>query len=201
MTDSEWYNVYTILMCFVLPVFIMSTSYSLLFRTAMKRSHLNMRSNKNLQASWSSQLKTIVTLLIVTGLFVVAWAPFFTYIALARYLPSALPTSIQGKTHLWRFVKWMHYCNSSLNPFVYAYRNKEFNYSFKMIFHACIKCKRCDEVNRQLKSSRRNLGIRQHTRDGHSFTQTTAIHTMSRRESVRLNDANQNEIPLHVIGE
>lgn len=147
VTDGDWYNVYTILVCFVLPVLIMTTSYTLLFRTAMRRTRLNVRSTKNQQVSWSSQRKTIITLLIVTGLFVIAWSPFFIYLALARYLPQALPSSVEGQTQLWRFVKWMHYSNSCLNPFVYSYRNREFNFSFKMIIHACIKCKRFEEVS------------------------------------------------------
>ena len=147
VTDGDWYNVYTILVCFVLPVFIMTTSYSLLFRTAMRRTRLSVRSSKNQQVSWSSQRKTIITLLIVTGLFVIAWSPFFIYLALDRYLPQALPSTMEGRTHLWRFVKWMHYSNSCLNPFIYSYRNREFNYSFKMILRACIKCKRFEEVS------------------------------------------------------
>lgn len=218
VTKAEWYNVYALLVCFVLPVLIMITSYALLFRTARKRSRLPVRSSKNLQGSWSSQLKTIVTLLIVTGLFVVAWSPFFIFIALARYLPGALPTSVEGLTHLWRFVKWMHYSNSSLNPFVYAYRNREFNYSFKMILKACVKCQSCDEVNRQLKRPN-HLGLRRHTREGTSFSQMQLQcnqisrreslpdgHSMSSRkaaESIRLNDAviNEKEIQLSIIVE
>ena len=147
VTGGDWYNVYTILVCFVLPVLIMITSYSLLFRTAMKRTRMSMRSSKNQQVSWSSQRKTIITLMIVTGLFVIAWSPFFIYLALNSYLPEALPSTMEGRTHLWRFVKWMHYSNSCLNPFVYSYRNREFNYSFKMILRACIKCKRFEEVS------------------------------------------------------
>ncbi|XP_046849417.1 octopamine receptor 1-like isoform X2 [Xenia sp. Carnegie-2017] len=151
VTGGDWYNIYTLLVCFVLPVFIMITSYTLLFRTAVKRKDLSFRSTKNQQVTWSSQKKTIKTLLIVTGLFVVAWAPFFVYIALVRYLPSALPSNLEDRTRLWRFVKWMHYINSSLNPFVYSCRNKEFNISFKVLFWALVKCKSFKEVNRQFK--------------------------------------------------
>ena len=83
---------YTILVCSVLPVLIMTTSCALLFRTAMKRSGLDVRYNRNLQPSCTSQLKTITTLLIVTGLFVAAWCSFFVYIILTSYLPEHLPS-------------------------------------------------------------------------------------------------------------
>ena len=180
VTSAEWYNIYTILVCFVLPVLTMNTAYTLLFKTAMKRSRLSVRSNRNLQASWSSQAKTITTLLIVTGLFIAAWFPFFLYITLARYLPEHLPSSIEGKTRLWRFVKWMHYGNSAINPFVYAFRNREFSSTFKMILYACIKRKRFEEVYRQFKRS----NLRRHTREEMSFSQSFYPQS-SRRESCK----------------
>ena len=91
---------YTILVCSVLPVLIMTTSWTLLFRTAMKRSGLDVRYNRNLQPSCTSQLKTITTLLIVTGLFVAAWCSFFVYIILTSYLPEHLPSSIRRQDTL-----------------------------------------------------------------------------------------------------
>ena len=188
----------------------MTTSYALLFRAAMKRSQLKVRPNWNLQASWSSQLKTILTLLIVTCIFVTAWSPFFVYIILARYLPEHVPSSIEGRTHMWHFVKWMHYGNSSVNPFVYAFRKKEFSCTFKLIFRACIKRKRFEEVYRQFKRS----NLRWHTNEEMSFSQSfcpqssrseswkeESNRSSRKTESIPLNMVAPNEVRLNITKE
>ena len=145
LTDGYWYNFYILSVCFLLPIIVMAISNSILFYAATKRSRIT--ANKNEQISWLSRRKTIITLLVITGLFVTTWSPFFVYMVLARFLPQALPSTMKGRTHLWWFVKWMHYVNSCVNPFVYAYRNKKFNFSFKTICYAWIKCKGFKQVS------------------------------------------------------
>ena len=145
LTEGDWYNFYLLVVCFVLPIIVMATSYSILFHAATK--NCPPTANRNEKIRWSSRRKTIITLLVVTCLFVIAWSPFFMYLTLARFLPQALPSSMKGQTYLWLFVKWMHYSNSCINPFVYAYRNKTFNFSFKTICYACIKCKGFKQVS------------------------------------------------------
>ena len=145
LTDGYWYNFYILSVCFLLPIYVMAISYSILFYAATKRCRIT--ANKNEQISWLSRRKTIITLLVITGLFVTAWSPFFVYMGLASFLPHALPSTMKGRTHLSWFVKWMHYANSCVNPFVYAYRHKTFNFSFKTICYAWIKCKGFKQVS------------------------------------------------------
>ena len=132
------FKIYITLVCLVFPTLIITVSYILLFRAKIKRSHLSTVIKKGMKINWSNQTNAIMTLIIITGLFFVAWSPFFTWQALTFFYPRQQ-----------RLIKWIHYCNSALNPFVYAYRNKNFKQSFKVIIHACWKCKRFSEVNRE----------------------------------------------------
>ena len=143
------FKIYITLVCLVFPTLIITVSYILLFRAKIKRSHLSTVIKKGMKINWSNQTNAIMTLIIITGLFFVAWSPFFTWQALTFFYPSVLPSSLAILIRLGRLIKWIHYCNSALNPFVYAYRNKNFKQSFKVIIHACWKCKRFSEVNRE----------------------------------------------------
>ncbi|KAM9841105.1 5-hydroxytryptamine receptor 1A-beta [Aulostomus maculatus] len=79
--------------------------------------------------------KTVKTLGIIMGTFILCWLPFFI-VALVMpfckescYMPSWLESVIS----------WLGYSNSLLNPIIYAYFNKDFQGAFKKI----IKCHFC----------------------------------------------------------
>uniref|UniRef100_A0A3B5L8L9 G-protein coupled receptors family 1 profile domain-containing protein n=1 Tax=Xiphophorus couchianus TaxID=32473 RepID=A0A3B5L8L9_9TELE len=79
--------------------------------------------------------KTVKTLGIIMGTFILCWLPFFI-VALVMpfcrescYMPGWLEAVIN----------WLGYSNSLLNPIIYAYFNKDFQSAFKKI----IKCHFC----------------------------------------------------------
>ncbi|XP_029372094.1 5-hydroxytryptamine (serotonin) receptor 1A b [Echeneis naucrates] len=79
--------------------------------------------------------KTVKTLGIIMGTFILCWLPFFI-VALVKpfcqescYMPRWLEDVIN----------WLGYSNSLLNPIIYAYFNKDFQSAFKKI----IKCHFC----------------------------------------------------------
>ncbi|XP_031711656.1 5-hydroxytryptamine (serotonin) receptor 1A b [Anarrhichthys ocellatus] len=79
--------------------------------------------------------KTVKTLGIIMGTFILCWLPFFI---VALVMPFC-----QGSCYMPRWledvINWLGYSNSLLNPIIYAYFNKDFQSAFKKI----IKCHFC----------------------------------------------------------
>uniref|UniRef100_A0A8C2DXQ3 Alpha-2A adrenergic receptor n=1 Tax=Cyprinus carpio TaxID=7962 RepID=A0A8C2DXQ3_CYPCA len=66
-------------------------------------------------------------LAVVIGVFVICWFPFFFTYTLTAFCKSCVPET------LFKFFFWFGYCNSSLNPIIYASFNNDFRRSFKKI--------------------------------------------------------------------
>lgn len=68
------------------------------------------------------------TLGLVIGGFVMCWLPFFVIATLAPFCPQCYVPKV-----LRSFVLWLGYCNSLINPAIYAIWDKSFRRSFKRI--------------------------------------------------------------------
>ncbi|KAM6965498.1 5-hydroxytryptamine (serotonin) receptor 1A a [Aplochiton taeniatus] len=77
--------------------------------------------------------KTVKTLGIIMGTFILCWLPFFI---VALVLPFCAESCFMPDW-LGAVINWLGYSNSLLNPIIYAYFNKDFQSAFKKI----IKCK------------------------------------------------------------
>ncbi|KFV62653.1 5-hydroxytryptamine receptor 1A, partial [Dryobates pubescens] len=83
----------------------------------------------------SRERKTVKTLGIIMGTFILCWLPFFI---VALVLPFC-DSKCYMPEWLGAVINWLGYSNSLLNPIIYAYFNKDFQSAFKKI----IKCKFC----------------------------------------------------------
>ncbi|KAM9100309.1 5-hydroxytryptamine receptor 1A [Sarcophilus harrisii] len=79
--------------------------------------------------------KTVKTLGIIMGTFILCWLPFFIVALVLPFCESSchMPNSLGA------IINWLGYSNSLLNPIIYAYFNKDFQSAFKKI----IRCKFC----------------------------------------------------------
>lgn len=77
--------------------------------------------------------KAFRTLLIITGVFVTCWLPFFIIATLVPFC-----TSCHVPDMLIRFVTWLGYFNCMLNPIIYTI----FSPDFRMAFKSLLSCKR-----------------------------------------------------------
>ncbi|XP_030637658.1 5-hydroxytryptamine (serotonin) receptor 1A a [Chanos chanos] len=95
------------------------------------------RNEKNTEAKRKMALarerKTVKTLGIIMGTFILCWLPFFI---VALVLPFC-KNSCYMPDWLHAVINWLGYSNSLLNPVIYAYFNKDFQSAFKKI----AKCK------------------------------------------------------------
>lgn len=82
-----------------------------------------------------------------------AWLPLFTLTMLATLNPEALPSPTTF-ARLLHFVKWMHYSSSSLNPFLYSYRNPDMRRTIIVLLRRIVlRGPGVDEVFRERSSS------------------------------------------------
>ncbi|XP_034459194.1 5-hydroxytryptamine (serotonin) receptor 1A b [Hippoglossus hippoglossus] len=79
--------------------------------------------------------KTVKTLGIIMGTFILCWLPFFIVALVKPFCPDScyMPRWLED------VINWLGYSNSLLNPIIYAYFNKDFQSAFKKI----IKCHFC----------------------------------------------------------
>ncbi|GJQ83396.1 hypothetical protein Trydic_g18175 [Trypoxylus dichotomus] len=83
--------------------------------------------------------KAARTLGIIMGTFILCWLPFFSW-----YVITSLCTSCDNPDILVSIVFWIGYFNSTLNPVIYAYFNREFREAFKntLEYLFCTLCRR-----------------------------------------------------------
>lgn len=79
--------------------------------------------------------KTVKTLGIIMGTFILCWLPFFIVALIMPFCQDScyMPHWLKD------VINWLGYSNSLLNPIIYAYFNKDFQSAFKKI----IKCHFC----------------------------------------------------------
>ncbi|XP_044513658.1 5-hydroxytryptamine receptor 1A [Gracilinanus agilis] len=97
------------------------------------------KNERNIEAKRKMALarerKTVKTLGIIMGTFILCWLPFFIVALVLPFCESSchMPDSLGA------IINWLGYSNSLLNPVIYAYFNKDFQSAFKKI----VRCKFC----------------------------------------------------------
>ncbi|KAJ8961063.1 hypothetical protein NQ314_005993 [Rhamnusium bicolor] len=82
------------------------------------------------------ETKAAKTLGIIVGGFIFCWLPFFT-----MYLVRAFCSGCIHKV-VFSVLFWLGYCNSAINPLIYALFSKDFRFAFKRIICKCFCNKR-----------------------------------------------------------
>ena len=120
---------------FLGPLVIISSMYAGIFRIAISLSRHTPGSDRTCRTSCreksklKKEIKVAMTLTVVSGFFFLAWLPFYSLLMIAVYCPQCLPAR-RDLQRLVEIVKWMHYSNSAVNPFIYAFRDKEMKREF-----------------------------------------------------------------------
>lgn len=80
------------------------------------------------------ETKAAKTLAIIVGGFIFCWLPFFTMYLVRAFCAECIHPIV------FSVLFWLGYCNSAINPLIYALFSKDFRFAFKKIICKCF-CK------------------------------------------------------------
>lgn len=122
------------------------------------------------------ETKAAKTLGIIVGGFILCWMPFFTMYVVRAFCPDRIPPL------LFSILFWLGYCNSAINPCIYAMFSKDFRFAFKMIVCRCL-CTRQSHA-----CHGRGRSIHRHHRDSqrHVLSSSVASSAFTTTGKVRL---------------
>ncbi|CAK9796547.1 5-hydroxytryptamine receptor 1 [Anthophora plagiata] len=131
------------------PIPSSSTTTTPPMTSTKSKNHLNSTCSisssphqKKLRFHLAKERKASTTLGIIMSAFVICWLPFFVLALVRPFLknPDAIPAFLSS------WFLWLGYCNSLLNPIIYATLNKDFRKPFREILYF-----RCNNLNRMMR--------------------------------------------------
>lgn len=165
----------------------------MLRRTSNTSEHQQTRPNKkmgkrNIKAQvkrFRMETKAAKTLAIIVGLFIFCWLPFFTMYIIRPFCQDCIDPL------LFSVLFWLGYCNSAVNPMIYALFSKDFRFAFKRIICKCF----CSGKSINLKTSRRGsdmsaIRIRARTP---SITPSAANHSFGDESELHHSEMSSND--------
>lgn len=78
------------------------------------------------------ETKAAKTLAIIVGGFIFCWLPFFTMYVVRSFCEQCI------QPLMFSVLFWLGYCNSAINPLIYALFSNEFRIAFKRILFRCV---------------------------------------------------------------
>lgn len=118
------------------------------------------------------ETKAAKTLALIVGGFILCWLPFFTMYMIRAFCQLCI------EPLLFSILFWLGYCNSAINPLIYALFSKDFRMAFKTILYKCL-CFHCCSRNRRNGcggggagiggGNSNNVGLLQHSNAGDTF--------------------------------
>lgn len=95
------------------------------------RRNMKARSIKTQVKRFRMETKAAKTLGIIVGGFVICWLPFFTLYLIRAFCDWCVPPAV------FSVMFWLGYCNSAINPMIYALFSKDFRFAFRRIIYSC----------------------------------------------------------------
>ncbi|XP_014662992.1 PREDICTED: alpha-1A adrenergic receptor-like [Priapulus caudatus] len=135
-------------------------------------------------AKFAKQKKAAKTLGIVVGIFILCWLPFFLILPIGEIFSKCKIPEL-----IFKIFFWLGYCNSCLNPVIYACSSREFQRAFRRILYCGFSRRRhMDVVSSDTPDSAnyKSLSTKKQWRKGLPFPRHRAKHRKS--AAITLND-------------
>ena len=140
---QEKYTIFLFLSCFCCPLVIIVTCYFYIFKIsrfhARRRCFSSSRHCGQTPGGAIKELNVAITVAVITVLFLAAWLPFFAVTVIATFCLTCLPSPPE-LYHLVKFLKFLQYSSSAVNPYIYAYRNTEMRRTLVKIVSKFLPC-------------------------------------------------------------
>lgn len=166
------YAVVSSIISFYAPCVVMVALYTRLYLYAKKhvrniravtKSTIKSKScNNNSNNHHNMDHKAAITLGFIMGTFLVCWVPFFCINIVAAVCKTCISDMV------FKFLTWLGYCNSALNPIIYSIFNTEFREAFRRILLTYLKADCCSNVickdspRERCETRRTTLGVENH---------------------------------------
>lgn len=113
------------------------------------------------------ETKAAKTLGIIVGGFIFCWLPFFTLYLIRAFCDSCVHRTV------FSVMFWLGYCNSAINPMIYALFSKDFRLAFQRIIYSCFSAKFSlrDSKNARRGSDGSQLGVCKRTDRSPSYNE------------------------------
>lgn len=108
------------------------------------------------------ETKAAKTLALIVGGFILCWLPFFTMYMIRAFCQLCI------EPLLFSILFWLGYCNSAINPLIYALFSKDFRIAFKTILYKCL-CFHCCKRQRGNDGNATTKNQFQHSTTGETF--------------------------------
>lgn len=116
--------------------------------------------------------KAFRTVGLILGALLICWTPFFVTLPLVSILKRNNMITDENTENTWfKITFWLGYCNSALNPFVYAFSNRAIQRAFRQVLcqrFCCFCCKHRKSNNEEFVNGRRRR-----TKSGSLTTETS----------------------------
>lgn len=108
-------------------VVMLSTYTAVWYKVRARQNELRMRSKRRyIRESVERERKLILTLSIVTGVFLITWLPFHVLNIFVFFCIKCRPNKLSVFLNLISAVKLLHYSNSFMNLIIYSFRFPDF---------------------------------------------------------------------------
>ncbi|XP_075704922.1 histamine H2 receptor-like [Rhinoderma darwinii] len=126
-------------LAFYIPFMIMCSMYFFIYRASRLKAtrivsqtldlhyHPNSKRQNNLQL----EHKATRTMSIIISVFVMCWLPYFVLNVFIAAKGTSSTSAVLVNT--FKYITWLGYCNSTINPMLYAFLNRDFQRALKKL--------------------------------------------------------------------
>jgi hypothetical protein len=149
ISKAKGFYTFLAVSAFFLPTTVILIMYALIFVVVIKRQKMlrngdlgQTLNDRNQRSAFRQNLKTIRMLLVVLGVFILCWGPYFIYVLLWYYSPSIIDWDRYWRSSSYRrqintiglVITRLPYFNSLCNPIIYASLDQTYREAFKNLF-------------------------------------------------------------------